>query len=79
MFALAAVACRKVSANFDSGVIASDAGVPLRVVSEVKVAPETELLKIRDAQGGHPSYSSRLDPVIYDVDNDGCPDLLLDN
>ena len=45
-----------------------DAGVPLRILTSVKVAPETELLQIRDAQAGHPTYSSRLQPVIYDVD-----------
>jgi hypothetical protein len=45
-----------------------DAGVPLSIISSVKVAPETELLQIRDAQAGHPTYSSRLQPVIYDVD-----------
>jgi hypothetical protein len=44
------------------------AGVPLRQVSSIKVAPETDLLQIRDAQAGHPTYSSRLQPVIYDVD-----------
>jgi TIR domain len=45
-----------------------DAGVPLRQVSSIKTAPETDLLQIRDAQAGHPTYSSRLQPVIYDVD-----------
>ena len=45
-----------------------DAGVPLRILTAVRVAPETDLLKIRDAQAGHPTYSSRLQPVIYDVD-----------
>jgi hypothetical protein len=54
-----------VNGNVDTD---KDAGVPLRIVTGVKVATETDLLKIRDAQGGHPTYSSRLDPVIYDVD-----------
>jgi hypothetical protein len=45
-----------------------DAGVPLRDVSSIKVAPEVDLLQIRDAQAGHPTYSSRLQPPIYDVD-----------
>jgi hypothetical protein len=45
-----------------------DAGVPLRVISNVKVAPETQLLQIRDAQAGHPTYSSHLQPAIYDVE-----------
>ncbi len=45
-----------------------DAGVPLRQISSIKTAPETDLLQIRDAQAGHPTYSSRLQPVIYDVD-----------
>jgi hypothetical protein len=54
-----------VNGNVDTD---KDAGVPLRIVSGVKVATEADLLKIRDAQGGHPTYSSRLDPVIYDVD-----------
>ena len=45
-----------------------DAGVPLRQVSSIKTALETDLLQIRDAQAGHPTYSSRLQPVIYDVD-----------
>jgi len=45
-----------------------DAGVPLRQVSSIKTAPETDLLQIRDAQAGHPTYSSRLQPLIYDVD-----------
>ena len=45
-----------------------DAGVPLKDVSSIKVAPEVDLLQIRDAQAGHPTYSSRLQPAIYDVD-----------
>ena len=45
-----------------------DAAVPLRDVSSIKVAPEVDLLQIRDAQAGHPTYSSRLQPPIYDVD-----------
>ena len=45
-----------------------DAGVPLREVTTIKTAPETDFLQIRDAQAGHPTYSSRLQPVIYDVD-----------
>jgi hypothetical protein len=45
-----------------------DAGVPLRILTAIKVAPEVDLLKIRDAQAGHPTYSSRLQPQIYDID-----------
>jgi hypothetical protein len=45
-----------------------DAWVPLREVTTIKTAPETDFLQIRDAQAGHPTYSSRLQPTIYDVD-----------
>jgi hypothetical protein len=45
-----------------------DAGVPLRLISSVKVGSEADLVQIRDAQSGHPTYSSRLQPAIYDVD-----------
>ncbi len=55
---------------FVNGDVSSDenAGVPLRQVSATKVASEADLVQIRDAQSGHPTYSSRLQPAIYDVD-----------
>jgi hypothetical protein len=45
-----------------------DGGVPLREARLIKVATEVSLVVQRDAQSGHPTYSNRLQPEIYDVD-----------
>ena len=45
-----------------------DAGVPLRSARIIKVATEATLVMQRDAQAGHPTWASRLQPEIYDVD-----------
>ena len=45
-----------------------DAGVPLREAAVIKVASEVQLVQMRDAQAGHPTWSSRIEPPIYDVD-----------
>jgi hypothetical protein len=45
-----------------------DGGVPLRKARIIKVATEAQLVSQRDAQNGHPAWSSRLQPQIYDVD-----------
>jgi hypothetical protein len=45
-----------------------DAGAPLRLARIIKVASEASLVAQRDAQSGHPTWSSRIQPAIYDVD-----------
>jgi hypothetical protein len=45
-----------------------DGGVPLRLARTIKVATERQLVEQRDAQNGHPTWASRLQPQIYDVD-----------
>jgi hypothetical protein len=52
------------------GKVSSDieAGVPLRQAAVIKVASEASLVQMRDAQSGHPTWSSRIQPEIYDVD-----------
>jgi len=45
-----------------------DGGVPLRQARTIKVATEKQLVEQRDAQNGHPTWASRLQPNIYDVD-----------
>ncbi len=45
-----------------------DVGVPLRNLTTIRVANLAELIKVRDAQAGHPTYSSRLQPTIYAVE-----------
>jgi hypothetical protein len=44
-----------------------EGGVPLRLASTIRVAPEAQLVEQRDAQSGHPSWATRLQPEIYDV------------
>lgn len=45
-----------------------DGGVPLRLARTIRVATEAQLVSQRDAQSGHPTWASRLQPEIYDVD-----------
>jgi hypothetical protein len=45
-----------------------DGGVPFRMARTIKVSTEAELVEQRDAQSGHPTWASRLQPEIYDVD-----------
>ena len=52
-----------------NGAVSSDVdgGVPFRDVREIKVSTEATLVTKRDAQAGHPTYSTRSQPEIYDV------------
>jgi hypothetical protein len=45
-----------------------DAGIPLKHLRAIHVSELADLLRIRDAQAGHPTYSSRLQPAIYAVE-----------
>jgi hypothetical protein len=45
-----------------------DAGVPLKSLISIQVADLADLIRIRDAQAGHPTYSSHLQPAIYAVE-----------
>jgi hypothetical protein len=42
--------------------------VPLRQVQSIQVAPEATLVAQRDAQAGHQTWSTVIQPPIYDVD-----------
>ena len=44
-----------------------DGGVPLRLARAIRVATESQLVGQRDAQSGHPTWATRLQPEIYDV------------
>jgi hypothetical protein len=45
-----------------------DGGVPFRMARTIKVETEAQLVEQRDARSGHPTWASRLQPQIYDVD-----------
>jgi hypothetical protein len=45
-----------------------DAGIPLKHLATIHVADLADLLRVRDAQAGHPSYSSHLQPTIYAIE-----------
>ena len=53
-----------------NGKVSSDleAGAPLHQARIIKVAPEAQLVSQRDAQAGNPTWASRIQPEIYDVD-----------
>jgi hypothetical protein len=53
-----------------NGTVSTDleAGAPLHLARIIKVAPEAQLVSQRDAQAGHPTWASRIQPEIYDVD-----------
>jgi hypothetical protein len=46
----------------------NNAGVPLKKVNTIRVSNLADVIRVRDAQNGHPTYSSRLQPTIYSVE-----------
>jgi hypothetical protein len=46
----------------------NNAGVPLKDLATIRVSNLAAVIKVRDAQNGHPTYSSRLQPAIYSVE-----------
>jgi hypothetical protein len=46
----------------------NNAGVPLKKLSTIRVSNLADIIKVRDAQNGHPTYSSHLQPTIYSVE-----------
>jgi hypothetical protein len=56
------------SKQVQNGVVTdSDGGVPIREVQIVKVSPDEPRLNQLNAQNGHPTWSVRLQPEIYDL------------
>ncbi|HWF75981.1 MAG TPA: hypothetical protein VN694_02280 [Caulobacteraceae bacterium] len=51
-----------------------NAGIPLKDLTTIRISNLADVIKVRDAQNGHPTYSSHLQPTIYSVEsirNDG--------
>jgi hypothetical protein len=46
----------------------SNAGIPLKELTTIRVSNLADMIMVRDAQSGHPTYSSRLQPAIYSVE-----------
>lgn len=46
----------------------NNAGVPLKKLSTIRISNLADVIKVRDAQAGHPTYSSHLQPTIYSVE-----------
>ena len=52
----------------------NNAGIPLKDLTTIRISNLADVIRVRDAQAGHPSYSSRLQPTIYTIEairNDG--------
>ncbi len=52
----------------------NNAGIPLKDLATIRISNLADIIRVRDAQAGHPTYSSRLQPTIYSLEairNDG--------
>jgi hypothetical protein len=52
----------------------NNAGIPLKDLATIRISNLADVIKVRDAQAGHPTYSSHLQPTIYSLEairNDG--------
>ena len=45
-----------------------NAGIPLKSLTTIRVSNLADVIRVRDAQNGHPTYSSHLQPTIYSVE-----------